>query len=702
MTAKNDVTFVTDGLTKTLGNVNVTSTGGAIVNNNTAGNLNIIANNAVLQSATGLGSAGNLATDVSNLSAKNKTSGNIWIQNDGNLAVASLAGFGGLINTAPLGQITLDNKAGNISVDAPIETNGGNISLTTIGTGNISQSTNGDVTIHQIDNSLANKPIITGSSHTADDWVAGNATQSIDGASNDNSVRMDWKLSPNDTTLADYVATAAGAYTMAPGAEINTNGGDVTITANGGSATLATINASNGNVQVTATSSILAALGGASITGHSFNSALLGLGASVFHAPTTGFKYYWTKNPTSNEPTTSYIGTPVYTGGDWIFSAISTVPDGTDNYFHVATTQGLALPTHLVAHSSDSAAFPDGGAFYIDTVAPDVTAAITKGTLSSQLGATWYVTPVEVTADATDIPGAGVNATSEVNGTTWDPTNPLTVTALGNHSVTFEVADYAGNVGTTETPVDFTIKKIVTITAQDQTLTYGTALDGTKFTVTPLEPGDTVSDVALTTNATLSTSGNYNVNAPGTPWTITAYPSGTVDTSKYELAYVDGDLTVNPKALKITANADSKTYDAVAYSGGNGVAYSGFVTGEDESVLGGTLGYSGDSQGAKNVGSYTITPEGLTSDNYDITFVDGTLTIGQKGLTITANADSKTYDAVAYSGGNGVAYSGFATGEDESVLGGTLGYSGDSQGAKNVGSYTITPEGLTSDNYDIT
>jgi hypothetical protein len=44
--------------------------------------------------------------------------------------------------------------------------------------------------------------------------------------------------------------------------------------------------------------------------------------------------------------------------------------------------------------------------------------------------------------------------------------------------------------------------------------------------------------------------------------------------------------------------------------------YSGFVNGQNPSVLSGTITYGGSSQGAVNVGTYTIIPSGQTSSNY--------------------------------------------------------------------------------------
>ena len=204
------------------------------------------------------------------------------------------------------------------------------------------------------------------------------------------------------------------------------------------------------------------------------------------------------------------------------------------------------------------------------------------------------------------------------------------------------------------------------------------------------------------TSAALDGTLAYGGNSQGATHAGTSIiaPSG-LTSGNYAIAFNDGTLTINPAALTVTANATSKTYDGQAYSGGNGVSYSGFVSSETSAVLGGTLAYGGTSQNAINAGSYAITPSGLTSSNYAIDFNDGTLTIDPAALTVTANATSKTYDGLAYSGGNGVSYSGFVNGETSAVLDGTLAYGGSSQGARNAGGYVITPSGLTSGNYTL-
>ncbi len=88
-----------------------------------------------------------------------------------------------------------------------------------------------------------------------------------------------------------------------------------------------------------------------------------------------------------------------------------------------------------------------------------------------------------------------------------------------------------------------------------------------------------------------------------------------------------GNLTIAKAALTVSANNDSKPADGPAYSGGNGVSYSGLVGGETSAVLGGSLLYGGSSQGASTAGNYVITANGLSSANYALTYVNGVLSL---------------------------------------------------------------------------
>ena len=79
-------------------------------------------------------------------------------------------------------------------------------------------------------------------------------------------------------------------------------------------------------------------------------------------------------------------------------------------------------------------------------------------------------------------------------------------------------------------------------------------------------------------------------------------------------------------------------YNNMPYTGGNGVTYNGFVSGQNASVLSGTILYGGTSQGAVNAGTYTIIPSGQGSSNYAITYVNGTLTINPLPIAVVLDA----------------------------------------------------------------
>lgn len=99
--------------------------------------------------------------------------------------------------------------------------------------------------------------------------------------------------------------------------------------------------------------------------------------------------------------------------------------------------------------------------------------------------------------------------------------------------------------------------------------------------------------------------------------------------------------TITKAPLTITAKDNTITYgDAPA---ANGVDYSGFVNQETPAVLGGQLAYTINYRQYDNAGStYTITPKGLTSDNYAITFRSGNLTVLPKSLREVSAALEKT------------------------------------------------------------
>ena len=92
-----------------------------------------------------------------------------------------------------------------------------------------------------------------------------------------------------------------------------------------------------------------------------------------------------------------------------------------------------------------------------------------------------------------------------------------------------------------------------------------------------------------------------------------------------------------------------------------------FVNGDSYASLGGTLAFQTTaSQSSTVTGSpYTITPSGLTSTNYFITFAAGKLTVTPAPLTVTALNKQKVFNGLPYPfTSSNVTYSGFVLGRD--------------------------------------
>src|SRR5207237_890626 len=139
-----------------------------------------------------------------------------------------------------------------------------------------------------------------------------------------------------------------------------------------------------------------------------------------------------------------------------------------------------------------------------------------------------------------------------------------------------------------------------------------------------------------------------------------------------------------------------------------GVRYSGFVNGDTAASLGGTLTFSTAATASSPVGPYAVTPAGLTSSNYTISFVDRPLDVTQPSLPAPRASDPSTaaidHFSKVYGAANpafGVRYSGFVNGDTAASLGGALAYATAADASSAVGTYAVTPSGLTSANYTI-
>lgn len=146
----------------------------------------------------------------------------------------------------------------------------------------------------------------------------------------------------------------------------------------------------------------------------------------------------------------------------------------------------------------------------------------------------------------------------------------------------------------------------------------------------------------------------------------------------YNVSYADNiSSTISKAPLSVAANNDTKTYDGLAYTGGNGVRFNGFVNGETSLVLNGALYYAGSSQGAINAGNYPVKPSGLSSGNYDISYTDGILTVNKARLSASIiGVSSKTYNGnpLASLTADNFSLQGFVGSESATVVNQNIGY----------------------------
>jgi hypothetical protein len=290
------------------------------------------------------------------------------------------------------------------------------------------------------------------------------------------------------------------------------------------------------------------------------------------------------------------------------------------------------------------------------------------------------------------LPGFTASFSGLVNGDTSSVVTGLqfsTTATVGSNVGTYAITPFgaaATNYALAYVPGTLTINSAaLTITANNATKTYGAALPSFTASYVGLVNGDTSSVVTglqfNTTVATASNVGSYGI----TPSSASA--------ANYTIGYVPGTLTINPAALTIAADGKSRAFGVA--NPPLTASYAGLVNGDTSSVVTG-LTLSTTATNASAVGSYPITPAGATAGNYTLTFVPGTLAVGQNLLTITADNKTKTYGAALP--GFTARFSGLVNGDTSSVVTG-LQFSTTATVGSNVGTYAITPFGASATNY---
>jgi filamentous hemagglutinin family protein len=416
----------------------------------------------------------------------------------------------------------------------------------------------------------------------------------------------------------------------------------------------------------------------------------------------------------------------VYSDTPDLVGAIHTLKGGlTSSFRDYNATYGTHAPGSVTQ---------SGDGFIYDFATPTLTvAAAIVGTPSQVYGST---PSGHLTYGISGFVDSEDNAGNVISGGTAAYSTALVNTMnAGTYPILYTGGLTSSNVNlqSSNVAVTYTVTPaVLTYNATAASRVYGASNPTLGGTITGYQLSDTGAMLTGTpTWTTTAVSGSGS--APGSPVGSYAVNGGgysLLSGTNYTFTQASGNaiaFTVGQAGLAVTANGAAKTYDGALFSGGNGVTYSGFAGGENASTLGGMLGYGGTAQGARNAGSYLITPLGLTDGNYTITYIPGSLVVGKANVTLTTGNVTKTYNGTLAALGTATTTAGTQLFGTDTVSGGTFAFTNANAGSGNKtvtvsaetvndgnggGNYnvtyvsntasTITPAGLTVDTSNVT
>ncbi|MEJ6981373.1 MBG domain-containing protein [Pedobacter sp. P351] len=219
--------------------------------------------------------------------------------------------------------------------------------------------------------------------------------------------------------------------------------------------------------------------------------------------------------------------------------------------------------------------------------------------------------------------------------------------------------------------------KTINVTAEAKTKTYGDADPALTYTSSPLVSGDSFSGALSRTTG--ENVGTYAINQ-----------NTLALNSNYMLNFTSENLTIGKGTLVITANNQSKSYGA-----DNPVltaSYSGFVNGDTFNSLTTQPVVSTTATSGFPVGTHPITVGGASSPNYNISYVDGLLTVNPVSLVLSTDNQGKPYGS-AFTAFTGT-FSGIRNGDNLTATYTSIG----SAATANAGNYPIVATLIDPDN----
>ena len=366
------------------------------------------------------------------------------------------------------------------------------------------------------------------------------------------------------------------------------------------------------------------------------------------------------------EKTVSGFKTETFTvdGNTYTVSGLTATGSGTDADTYTVSVSGTAV----VKDSDNNDVTSE---FIVTPLTGTLTIEKRNVTLTSATDAKEY--------DGTALTNNNVTVTvdgfAEGEGAAYNFTGAQTLVGTANNTFTYTLNDntkadnYAiiTNYGTL-TVNNRNTKYSVTLTADSGEFKYdgsaknvtGWKIDGVAGGSFTAENGLSYTVSGMDATLTKTDAGSYDVTVTGTP--LVKDSAGNDVTTQFAVSVEKGTLKINKRNVTLTSATDSKAYDGTALTNDNvTVSGDGWATGE-----GATYNVTGSQtlpESSANAFNYVL-GSGTKADNYEITKVEGTLTITNRNdtepdkkyeITVKANSDTVTYD------GNAHTVSGFET-----------------------------------------
>ena len=358
------------------------------------------------------------------------------------------------------------------------------------------------------------------------------------------------------------------------------------------------------------------------------------------------FYYYKNVELTANNASQKYDGT------EYQVSGYSGAPEDADFSNITVSAKGTDAGEYDAKFAEDVVGTIDATGKYIVTNTTDGKLTITPRnvTLTSGSDKKEY-DGTALTKDGVTVGGDGF---VRDDGATYDVTGTITNVGEKDNTFTYELKEGTkkSNYEITRVPgkleiTPCTTKITVTITENSDNAKY----DGKEHKVTGYEVTDissklyTKDDFSFTGDDAHKTVSGTNAGSYDMGLVSGDFTNNNKNFSNVEFKIVDGKLEIAQRKVTLTSGTDSKTYDGEPLTkDGVTVSGDGFVTGEEPTYI--VTGTITDAGTVDNTFTYTFA-DGVVKDNYDITKVEGTLTVApidKVVVTITGKKDSKTYN----------------------------------------------------------